>query len=161
MKGAAEALRLLRFAGYHTAVVTATDPERAERYLKEAGLRDLVSEIISAATIRYGKPAPDVYRFALEKLGINQEDALAVEDAPNGIRAAYRAGIPVLMVPDQTPCTGELEGMLSGCFGSLFDMALSLMPGALLRGMTGRDDLPEMPGMQDFQETTGQEDSGK
>lgn len=62
--------------------------------------------------MKEGKPSPDIYLYACEQLGLAPEECMAVEDAPNGILAAYRAGLRVVMVPDQTQPTEELQGML-------------------------------------------------
>jgi sugar-phosphatase len=48
--------------------------------------------------VRDGKPAPDCYLMAAERLGMAAADCLAVEDAPAGILAAKRAGCTVLAV---------------------------------------------------------------
>ena len=51
---------------------------------------------------------------------------MAVEDAPNGILAAYRAGLRVVMVPDQTQPTEELQGMLYANVDRLDDLTRCL-----------------------------------
>ena len=43
-----------------------------------------------------GKPAPDVYTVAAERVSADPADCVAVEDSPNGVRAATRAGIPTV-----------------------------------------------------------------
>jgi len=43
-----------------------------------------------------GKPAPDAYTVAAERVGVAPEHCVAVEDSPNGVRAATRAGIPTV-----------------------------------------------------------------
>lgn len=49
-----------------------------------------------------GKPSPDIYLYACRQLGLAPEECMAVEDSPNGVMSAYRAGCKVVMVPDQT-----------------------------------------------------------
>ena len=59
---------------------------------------------VFAGDIARGKPAPDVFWKACEKLGEAPEDCLVLEDSEAGVRAAHAAGIPVLCVPDlKTP----------------------------------------------------------
>ena len=72
--------------------------------------------------IGQGKPAPDIYRYACEKLQLAPERTFAVEDSPNGIRSAYAAGCHVIMVPDLTGPDEELSRMLYACVGSLTDI---------------------------------------
>jgi DNA helicase-2/ATP-dependent DNA helicase PcrA len=52
--------------------------------------------------VKEGKPSPDVYLYACERLGQAPESCMAVEDSPNGVLSAWRAGCQVVMVPDLT-----------------------------------------------------------
>ena len=117
--GARELLKFLRERGITTAVATATDPERTTRYLTQTGLISYFDKLISATMVEEGKPAPDIYLYACEKLGVAPEECYAVEDAPNGILAAYRAGLKVIMVPDQTKPDEALQQYLFACMDSL------------------------------------------
>jgi beta-phosphoglucomutase-like phosphatase (HAD superfamily) len=53
------------------------------------------------------KPAPTLYREALELLGVAADEAIAFEDSPNGARAAHAAGIFVVGIPNAV--TAELD----------------------------------------------------
>ena len=86
--GAVELLAFLRERGIITAIATATDMERAMRYLKKIGLETYFDRIISATMVKEGKPSPDIYIYACEQLGLQPEKCLAVEDSPNGITSA-------------------------------------------------------------------------
>ena len=81
-----------------------------------------VDKLISATMVKEGKPAPDIYLYACEQLGLSPEKCIAVEDSPNGVLSAYRAGLKVIMVPDQTKPDKELEGCLYACVDSLADI---------------------------------------
>ena len=120
--GAVEILEELKRRGIIAAVATATPLERTEKYLNATGIRPYFSHIISATQVKEGKPSPDIYLYACEQLGLTPGECLAVEDAPNGIMAAYRAGLPVVMVPDQTQPDEELEQYLYACVGRLDDI---------------------------------------
>jgi len=121
--GAVEILEELRRRGILAAVATATPPERTEKYLGLTGIRPYFSKIISATQVKEGKPSPDIYLYACEQLGLSPEECLAVEDAPNGILAAYRAGLRVVMVPDQTQPDEELKRILYACVDRLDQVA--------------------------------------
>lgn len=127
-KGAIELLTYLHQQGIITAIATATDPVRAQEYLKKTGLDGQFDHIISATMVDEGKPSPKVYAYACEQLGLSPEECVAVEDAPNGILSAYRAGLSVIMVPDQTQPDGETEQMLSLLVESL-DEIIDVMKG--------------------------------
>jgi beta-phosphoglucomutase-like phosphatase (HAD superfamily) len=55
--------------------------------------------IAAGDAVAHKKPAPDVYRFALDTLGCDPGTCVAIEDSKNGIKAARAAGLPVLAVP--------------------------------------------------------------
>lgn len=99
---AVEALTLLKENGVRLGVATATRLDRTEEYLERAGLREYFDELISARSVAQGKPAPDVYLYACSRMNVSPSDAFAIEDAPNGVKAADAAGCKVIMIPDIT-----------------------------------------------------------
>ena len=121
-KGALELLKWLKDNGYRTAVATATDEERAEQYLTQIGVRQLLDRVVCATMVENGKPMPDVYLYACEAIGEKPENCVALEDSPNGVLSAYRAGCNVIMVPDLTPPDEETAPLLSGQAESLLDV---------------------------------------
>lgn len=120
--GAEELLAYLRAHGIRRAVVTATDEERARRYLTRAELISYFDEIVCATMVPHGKPAPDVYLHACAQLGERPADCLALEDSPNGIRSAAGAGCRVVMVPDQSQPDDEVLPLLYGVATTLADV---------------------------------------
>lgn len=106
--GALELLQSLRRRQITTAIATATDMERTERYLKKVGILECFDKLISATMVKEGKPSPDIYLYACEQLKLKPDQCIAVEDSPNGVRSACRAGCKVIMVPDQTEPDEEL-----------------------------------------------------
>lgn len=114
-----ETLRYLREKGIKTAVATATPLDRTREHLKELGLLKLFDSVVSAKEVENGKPAPDVYLYACEQIGEKPEHCIAVEDSPNGVLSAYRAGLKPVMVPDLTQPDEELKLLLFGCVNSL------------------------------------------
>jgi sugar-phosphatase len=88
----AGALALLgSLPGERWAVVTSGRAELARARLRAAGLPCPVA-LVAAEDVGRGKPDPEGYRTAAEHLGIATEDAVVIEDAPVGIRAARAAG---------------------------------------------------------------------
>lgn len=120
--GAREVLQALRDRHITTAVATASDLERTERYLKKVGIYEYFDKLISATMVKEGKPAPDIYLYACEQLGLSPEHCIAVEDSPNGVLSAYRAGLKVVMVPDQTEPDEELRKCLWARVDQLADI---------------------------------------
>lgn len=120
--GAVELLEYLNSVKVTAAVVTATDLERANRYLERLGLLKYFDRVISATQVEQGKPSPDIYEFACRELKLEPEVCIAVEDSPNGVRSAYGAGCKVIMVPDQTEPDEELSKCLYACLPNLFEI---------------------------------------
>jgi HAD superfamily hydrolase (TIGR01509 family) len=96
--GACEALRMVRAAGWPTALVTNTLRTLTEKALDSIG-REHFTVTVCGDEVPRGKPDPDPYLRAAELLGVAAEDCLAVEDSPTGATAAERAGCAVLVVP--------------------------------------------------------------
>lgn len=117
--GAKEILLWLREKGILTALATANDYARTERYLKKIGLFDYFDKIICANMVEQGKPAPDIYAYACKELSLNPKETYAVEDSPNGVRSAYGAGCNVIMIPDLTEPDEELSKMLTAKLDNL------------------------------------------
>ena len=79
------------------AIVTSSPRRLALRRLAAAGL-PVPAVLVTAEDVARGKPAPDCFLLAAERLGQRIEDCLVFEDAPAGIKAAEAAGAAVVMV---------------------------------------------------------------
>ena len=110
--GVKEILSYLKDKDITVAIATATDLERTEKYLEMTGIREYFKHIICATMVENGKPAPDIYEYACDKLGVDPSECYAVEDAPNGVKSAYAAGLKVIFVADQAPADDFLEEMI-------------------------------------------------
>ena len=87
----------LREEGIDLALVTSSPPAWIELVFDRFDLHDEFDAVVSADELDGpGKPGPDVYLHAAEKLGLDPEDCLAVEDSSHGIEAAHRAGMDVV-----------------------------------------------------------------
>lgn len=70
-----------------------------DQVLETAGLTGAFMVTLSTEEVPRGKPAPDVYLAAAEKLGLSPAECAAVEDSSNGLRSADAAGMAVVAVP--------------------------------------------------------------
>lgn len=92
------------------AIVTSAPRELALLRIAAAGI-PLPAVLVAAEDVSRGKPAPDCFRLAAERLGVDARDSLVFEDAPAGISAAEAAGATVVVIsathqhPLQTPHT--------------------------------------------------------
>lgn len=79
------------------AVASSSEPERLRLSLGLTGLWDsFAPHVYSAAMVRHGKPAPDLFLMVADKLGLAPEDCVVIEDSPAGVRAARSAGMRVV-----------------------------------------------------------------
>ncbi len=69
-----------------------------EATLKAIDLRDLFPVVVTADDVTHGKPAPDIFLLAAERLGVAPEGCIVYEDGDLGLEAARRAGMRALDV---------------------------------------------------------------
>lgn len=117
-----ETVKELQKRGYQTIVVTATNQKAALECLEKAGIKDLFDTIVSTSMVENGKPCPDVYLYACREIGKKPEECLAVEDSPNGVTSAWKAGCRVAMVPDLTGPDENTEGKTDYVFDTLKEL---------------------------------------
>ena len=99
--GVLRLLREARDAGIRLAIATTTTPENVTTLLECSGEPGLPSwfEVIAAGdVVPAKKPAPDIYRLALDQLGLPAHACVAVEDSANGLRSALAADIRAVLV---------------------------------------------------------------
>ncbi|MBQ4529909.1 MAG: HAD family phosphatase [Lachnospiraceae bacterium] len=113
-KGLDELLAFLKENHYKISVATATDLSRTQKYLKNVGIDFYFDKIICASMVENGKPAPDIYLKAAEELSLPPKECMALEDSPNGILSAYRAGCLPVMIPDLDQPGEETKKLLFG-----------------------------------------------
>ena len=104
------------------AIATATDIQRTESYLDRVGLLGRFSRIVCASMVENGKPKPDIYLYAAERLELAPGECMALEDSPNGVRSASSAGCVTVMVPDLTQPDEELLGLIYAKADTLADV---------------------------------------
>ena len=107
--GVVEILTTLKELGIPVALATSTSKKTVTREMLDAGILDFFDALVCGDMVTHGKPHPEIFLTACEKLGVAPELALAVEDSYNGIRAASAGGLQPIMVPDLLPPTGEIE----------------------------------------------------
>lgn len=99
-KGLIELLKYLRKNNYKTIVATSSERKRVDRILKLAGISEYFDDSICGDEVEHGKPNPEVFLKACEKLEVSICEALVLEDSEAGIQAAFDGGIKVICVPD-------------------------------------------------------------
>lgn len=91
--GTREMLGGLAQSGFRLAVATSGPRENIELVVRDKKLETVFQAIVTGADVKNGKPAPDCFLLAAERIGVAAGRAVVVEDAPVGIEAAKAAGM--------------------------------------------------------------------
>ncbi len=121
LPGAAEALAAL--APDHSAIATSCTAPLAAARIEASGLQ-APRVLVTADDVERGKPHPDPFLLAAERLGVDPTDCLVVEDAPGGLAAARAAGCATLAVVTTTP-RHELVGAADAVVTNLGEVAFT------------------------------------
>lgn len=89
-----------RQAGLKLAVASSSSRRWVTGHLERLGLLHQFDVVRTSDDVAVTKPAPDLFLAALEGLGVGADEAVVLEDSPNGIAAAKRAGIRAIAVPN-------------------------------------------------------------
>jgi len=95
--GAEKSVRAVKaLDGIKTAVASSSRMVYLDRKLKHCGLWDYFApDVYSAEAVAHGKPAPDIFLYTAERIGIDPAACLVIEDAHHGVAAAKAAGMDV------------------------------------------------------------------
>ena len=103
LPGARELLAALQTAGLRRAVGSSTPRSNLDAIFQSTGLDAFFDAVVCGDDVKNGKPAPDVFLLAAERLGLPPSECLVIEDAHVGIEAAHRAQMRVLAVATTHP----------------------------------------------------------
>jgi HAD superfamily hydrolase (TIGR01509 family) len=107
LPGAVALVRGLESVGVPIAVCSSSRRNWVETCLEKLGILDAFAVTVTGGDVELGKPAPDIYLLAAERLRLEPVACLAIEDAPAGIESASAAGMTVWAV--RTEYTEGLE----------------------------------------------------
>jgi beta-phosphoglucomutase len=100
--GAVQLIDALADAGFRLAVGSSGPPENIRVTLEKLGRADRIQAIVSGADVVRGKPDPQVFLLAAERLGVPPSRCAVLEDAPQGVEAANRAGMTSIALTGTT-----------------------------------------------------------
>jgi HAD superfamily hydrolase (TIGR01509 family) len=126
LPGVVERLDEARGLGLILAVASSSSRGWVEGHLERLGLRDRFHAIRCAGDVPRVKPDPALYRAVLEATGVRAFDAVALEDSPNGVLAAKRAGLTCVAVPNALTSRLDL-GAADLRLASLADLSLAAL----------------------------------
>lgn len=107
--GVVEILDELDVLGLPRAVATSSMHRTVQHHLGQHDLLGRFHALVAQGDYARGKPAPDPFLTAAERLAVDPADCLALEDSHNGVRAAHAAGMMTIMVPDLLDATEEMQ----------------------------------------------------
>jgi beta-phosphoglucomutase-like phosphatase (HAD superfamily) len=134
--GVARLIQNLRDEGIKIAIATTTTPENVTSLLKSTLGEDSPGwfDVIGAGDIVPGKkPAPDIYHWVLEQLGLPASQCIAIEDSENGIRSALAAGLDTVVTVNAYTRLQNFDGAAL----VLSDLGEPTRPFELLTGRSG------------------------
>ncbi|MBO4914768.1 MAG: HAD family phosphatase [Oscillospiraceae bacterium] len=119
--GAREILDALREQGWRTAVASSSPTEMIHHNLLMNGVEDRFDVFASGGEVKNGKPFPDIFLLAAERLALRPEECFVLEDSLSGVEAGWRAGCKTIMVPDLMRPTDETRRMCAHICRDLFE----------------------------------------
>lgn len=120
--GAEALLQYAKKHGYKVALATSSRELHAQFLLKKYGLFDYFDGAVYGNMVSAGKPDPEIYLKACDSIGVAPEFAIALEDAPSGIRAAAAAGMRPVMIPDLVEPDESILKLVWRRFDTLYEV---------------------------------------
>lgn len=124
--GAIEMLSMLNERDVPIAVATSSHRELVEQTMKAAAIRDYFQHIVCGDEVVNGKPSPDIYLAACDRIQQSPHQCMAFEDTEIGMSAAIAAGLRCVLVPDMKQPTDQGLAKALERFPSLLDAAMWL-----------------------------------
>jgi HAD superfamily hydrolase (TIGR01509 family) len=106
LPGAAEAVERIE-GRWPLALASSADRPVIEAVLETAGLSGFFKVVIASDEVGRGKPAPDVYLAAAQRLGVDPRVVVGIEDSPNGMLAVKSAGMALVAIPNPNTDVGD------------------------------------------------------
>ena len=112
LPGAIKLLKLLGKHGFKIALASSAPIENIRLVTQGLGINNCFHSIVSGRDVAEGKPNPQVFLLAAQKLGVKPKNCIVIEDAVAGISAAKRAGMRCLAITNTQPKTSLMEADL-------------------------------------------------
>lgn len=128
LPGVLDLIHAAKAHGLKLAIASSSHHAWVDGHAKRLGIFHYFDKVICADDVGVGrtKPNPDLFLLALDQLQVKKEAAVVFEDSPNGVKAANRAGIFVVAVPNHVTAQLVIEG------ANLIVRSLSELPLSLL-----------------------------
>jgi HAD superfamily hydrolase (TIGR01509 family) len=110
--------------GFTLGLASSSNRELIDAVLLAGGLTHLFHATVSSEEVARGKPAPDVYLEAAQRLGVDPAACVAIEDSHNGIRSAKAAGMICIAIPNPHFPPGEAVAEADRLLGSIDELTV-------------------------------------
>jgi HAD superfamily hydrolase (TIGR01509 family) len=100
LPGVVQHLDAARELGLRLGVASSSSHEWVEGHLARLGILERFACVRCREDVEHAKPEPDLYIAVLDCLGVSASEAIAIEDSPNGVAAAKRAGMKCVAIPN-------------------------------------------------------------
>ncbi|WP_329355158.1 HAD family phosphatase [Vibrio natriegens] len=125
-EGVVELLEWLKEQSLPIAVATSTAKDVAKIKLELAGLSKYIDNLTTGCEVSSGKPDPEIYLLAANRLNVEPTKCLAFEDSNNGVRAAVAANMSTYQIPDLVEPCDEVRQFGHSIVPSLHDVLKEL-----------------------------------
>jgi HAD superfamily hydrolase (TIGR01509 family) len=120
--GLRELIAYARNMDMKLAVASASGPKRVNTFLNRSGIADVFDAVVDGGDVKKGKPDPEIFLIAAERLGLEPCECLVLEDSENGLRAAISAGMPAIVIPDRVEPSDKARELAAAVLPSLADV---------------------------------------
>lgn len=112
-EGLLDILEMFQKHGVKMAVASSSQKEMIVRNLRKANVEDYFEVVVSGQEVEHGKPAPDIFLLAAERLGLDAKECYVFEDAYNGVQAGVASKAKTIMIPDLVQPTDEIRNIVA------------------------------------------------
>lgn len=124
--GVKEFLEYAKERNYKLAVATSSRREHSSGLLKSGGIYEYFDGFVFGDMVENAKPDPEIYTSACRLIGADPGNCIALEDAPNGIRSAYAAGLYPIMIPDMVQPDEEIRTLAYRVYDNIYEVTGAL-----------------------------------
>lgn len=123
-KGVEDYLKRAKQLGIKTALASSSTRSWVDYHIKKIGIEAYFDYICTSDDVKNVKPEPELYNKVLSYFDIKPKEALVFEDSPNGSLASIRAGVPCIIVPNETTKLLKFDERVALRLSSKKDMTL-------------------------------------
>jgi HAD superfamily hydrolase (TIGR01509 family) len=124
LPGVVQHIESAKAMGLKLGVASSSTRDWVQGHLERLGILDRFDCLRCRDDVANAKPEPDLYVAVIECLGVHASEAIAIEDSPNGVLAAKRAGLRCVAIPNSITARLDL-GQADLILGSLADVTLA------------------------------------